>query len=84
MPPWIGGKLTLKNIVFYDRTFMNISGFMLAQSSPHAPFAHAVLSWYAKFGRKNLPWQQNKTLYGVWLSEVMLQQTQVATVIPYF
>ena len=57
---------------------------MLAQSSPHAPFAHAVLSWYAKFGRKNLPWQQNKTLYGVWLSEVMLQQTQVATVIPYF
>ena len=63
---------------------MNISGFMLAQSSPHAPFAHAVLSWYAKFGRKNLPWQQHKTLYGVWLSEVMLQQTQVATVIPYF
>ena len=36
------------------------------------------------FGRKNLPWQQNKTLYGVWLSEVMLQQTQVSTVIPYF
>ena len=31
-----------------------------------------------------MPWQQDKTLYGVWLSEVMLQQTQVATVIPYF
>ena len=57
---------------------------MLAQSTPHAPFAQSVLTWYAKFGRKNLPWQQNKTLYGVWLSEVMLQQTQVATVIPYF
>ena len=57
---------------------------MLAQSSPHAPFAQSVLTWYAKFGRKNLPWQQHKTLYGVWLSEVMLQQTQVATVIPYF
>ncbi|WP_424409595.1 A/G-specific adenine glycosylase [Pasteurella sp. PK-2025] len=57
---------------------------MLAQSSPEAPFAHAVLTWYDKFGRKQLPWQQNKTLYGVWLSEVMLQQTQVATVIPYF
>ncbi|HEA3283765.1 A/G-specific adenine glycosylase [Pasteurella multocida] len=57
---------------------------ILAQSSPHAPFAHAVLTWYDKFGRKHLPWQQNKTLYGVWLSEVMLQQTQVATVIPYF
>ncbi|MGY4677704.1 A/G-specific adenine glycosylase [Pasteurella sp. P03HT] len=57
---------------------------MLATSSPNAPFAQAVLSWYDKFGRKHLPWQQNKTLYGVWLSEVMLQQTQVATVIPYF
>ncbi|WP_233115937.1 A/G-specific adenine glycosylase [Aggregatibacter actinomycetemcomitans] len=57
---------------------------MPAQSSSNAPFAHAVLTWYAKFGRKNLPWQQNKNLYGVWLSEVMLQQTQVTTVIPYF
>ena len=57
---------------------------MLAQSSPDQPFARAVLAWYAKFGRKQLPWQKNKTLYGVWLSEVMLQQTQVATVIPYF
>ncbi|PJG85600.1 A/G-specific adenine glycosylase [Conservatibacter flavescens] len=57
---------------------------MLAQSSPTAPFASAVLAWYDKFGRKHLPWQQHKTLYKVWLSEVMLQQTQVATVIPYF
>lgn len=57
---------------------------MQAQSSINAPFAQAVLTWYDKYGRKNLPWQQNKTLYGVWLSEVMLQQTQVATVIPYF
>ena len=57
---------------------------MLAQSSVDAPFAHSVLQWYERFGRKNLPWQQNKTLYGVWLSEVMLQQTQVSTVIPYF
>ncbi|UXN36645.1 A/G-specific adenine glycosylase [Avibacterium paragallinarum] len=56
----------------------------LAQSSKNAPFAQSVLAWYDKFGRKQLPWQQNKTLYGVWLSEVMLQQTQVATVIPYF
>ena len=56
---------------------------MLAQSSVDASFAHSVLQWYEKFGRKNLPWQQNKTLYGVWLSEVMLQQTQVSTVIPY-
>lgn len=57
---------------------------MQAQSSIHTSFAKSVLAWYDKFGRKNLPWQQDKTLYGVWLSEVMLQQTQVATVIPYF
>ena len=58
--------------------------FPLAQSSVDAPFAKNVLAWYRQYGRKHLPWQQNKTLYGVWLSEVMLQQTQVATVIPYF
>lgn len=57
---------------------------MQAQSSIDAPFAAAVLGWYDKFGRKHLPWQQHKTLYSVWLSEIMLQQTQVATVIPYF
>lgn len=55
-----------------------------AQSSLDDFFAHAILTWYDQFGRKHLPWQRNKTLYGVWLSEVMLQQTQVATVIPYF
>lgn len=58
--------------------------FPLAQSSTDAPFASAVLAWFADYGRKHLPWQQHKTLYGVWLSEVMLQQTQVLTVIPYF
>ena len=57
---------------------------MLAKSSSCEAFARKVLDWYVKFGRKDLPWQQNKTLYGVWLSEVMLQQTQVATVIPYY
>ncbi|AOF53613.1 A/G-specific adenine glycosylase [Rodentibacter caecimuris] len=57
---------------------------MIAQSPPNSPFTKVVLRWYDKFGRKHLPWQQNKTLYGVWLSEVMLQQTQVTTVIPYF
>lgn len=60
------------------------SQFPLAQSTPNEPFAKAVLAWFEQYGRKHLPWQQNKTLYGVWLSEVMLQQTQVATVMPYF
>jgi A/G-specific adenine glycosylase len=47
-------------------------------------FAERVLAWYDQYGRKNLPWQQDRNPYRVWLSEIMLQQTQVATVIPYF
>jgi len=47
-------------------------------------FASQVIAWYHQQGRKNLPWQQNKTPYSVWISEIMLQQTQVKTVIPYY
>lgn len=49
-----------------------------------ASFSSRVVTWYHQAGRKHLPWQQDKTPYKVWLSEIMLQQTQVATVIPYF
>ncbi|NMP16451.1 A/G-specific adenine glycosylase [Thalassotalea sp. Y01] len=47
-------------------------------------FSDKVLGWYDEQGRKDLPWQQDKTPYRVWISEIMLQQTQVATVIPYY
>ena len=47
-------------------------------------FSSRLLTWFDKHGRKDLPWQQNPTPYRVWVSEIMLQQTQVATVIPYF
>ncbi len=47
-------------------------------------FQKLVLKWFDCFGRHSLPWQQNKTPYRVWVSEIMLQQTQVTTVIPYF
>ncbi len=47
-------------------------------------FSDALLTWFDQHGRKNLPWQDPITPYRVWLSEVMLQQTQVETVIPYF
>lgn len=47
-------------------------------------FASQVVQWYHLHGRKTLPWQLGKTPYKVWVSEVMLQQTQVITVIPYF
>ncbi len=48
------------------------------------PFAKKVLNWFEEHGRHDLPWQENPTAYRVWVSEIMLQQTQVATVIPYF
>ena len=47
-------------------------------------FSDKLLAWFDDHGRKHLPWQQNQTPYRVWLSEIMLQQTQVATVIPYY
>ena len=47
-------------------------------------FSTKVLEWFAEHGRKDLPWQKKITPYRVWVSEVMLQQTQVSTVIPYF
>lgn len=47
-------------------------------------FATRLLNWFDEHGRKDLPWQINKTPYRVWVSEIMLQQTQVTTVIDYF
>ena len=47
-------------------------------------FSNVLLKWYDKNGRKDLPWQKNRNAYRVWISEIMLQQTQVKTVIPYF
>lgn len=47
-------------------------------------FQQLILNWFDQHGRKHLPWQHNKTAYRVWVSEIMLQQTQVNTVIPYF
>jgi len=47
-------------------------------------FTDAVLDWFELHGRTELPWQQDTTPYRVWVSEIMLQQTQVATVIPYY
>jgi A/G-specific adenine glycosylase len=46
--------------------------------------AAQLLTWFAEHGRHTLPWQHPRKPYYVWLSEIMLQQTQVATVIPYF
>ncbi len=49
-----------------------------------AVFSGQLLDWFSDHGRKDLPWQKQRSKYRVWVSEIMLQQTQVATVIPYF
>jgi len=49
-----------------------------------AAIAPTLLAWYDTHGRHDLPWQLKRTLYTVWVSEVMLQQTQVATVVPFY
>jgi A/G-specific adenine glycosylase len=51
---------------------------------PTESFNSALLAWFDQYGRKHLPWQQQRNPYRVWVSEIMLQQTQVNTVIPYY
>jgi A/G-specific adenine glycosylase len=63
-----------------------------SKSSPTGPqndealrrFAPALIAWHKRHGRHDLPWQGSGDPYAVWLSEIMLQQTQVAAVIPYY
>jgi A/G-specific adenine glycosylase len=50
----------------------------------HQRFSQPLLNWFDKHGRRYLPWQQTCDAYLIWISEMMLQQTQVKTVIPYF
>src|ERR1035437_4061472 len=47
-------------------------------------FAELLSDWQAQNGRHDLPWQNTRDAYRIWLSEIMLQQTQVSTVIPYY
>ena len=47
-------------------------------------FAQTLIAWQRRHGRRGLPWQGTRDAYRVWLSEVMLQQTRVETVIPYY
>jgi A/G-specific adenine glycosylase len=58
---------------------------MSRQTAASTPsFAARLLAWFRVDGRHDLPWQRDASPYRVWVSEIMLQQTQVATVIPYF
>ena len=49
-----------------------------------ASFAARIIAWQKAYGRNDLPWQGTRDPYPIWVSEIMLQQTQVATVIPYY
>jgi A/G-specific adenine glycosylase len=56
----------------------------MSNKPPLFNFSEQLLAWFDQHGRKHLPWQQQKSRYSVWVSEIMLQQTQVNTVIPYY
>lgn len=60
------------------------SGSLETAAAVAAAFAPALIAWQKKHGRHNLPWQDTRDAYAVWLSEIMLQQTQVSAVIPYY
>jgi A/G-specific adenine glycosylase len=57
---------------------------LIVSTHPNILDSAALLDWFDQHGRHDLPWQQNVTPYRVWVSEIMLQQTQVSTVIPYY
>lgn len=57
---------------------------MAAKQAMIENFSARLLDWFDTYGRKDMPWQRDSDPYKIWLSEVMLQQTQVSTVIPYF
>ena len=58
-------------------------GFPHLTDAWRATVVRRLLRWYGQH-RRDLPWRRNPTPYRVWVSEIMLQQTQVATVIPYY
>src|SRR5690554_7153981 len=68
---------TLKH---YDHSSKSLNNSMKLADD----FSQRVLDWYEQHGRKHLPWQQDITPYRVWVSEIMLQHTQVSTVISYY
>ena len=74
--------VTLVCSIGYNLAAMTNKSIITKQSA--SVFSQQIVNWYKANGRKHLPWQQNKTPYRVWISEIMLQQTQVATVIPYY
>jgi len=67
-----------------NRTKHGRYGSGLAPFTPPHTISRALLAWYRRAGRHDLPWKTPRDPYRVWISEIMLQQTRVTTAIPYF
>src|SRR5947208_6887176 len=74
--------VSMTRIAWPSRRRMNAA--MGLRECYRMPFAQKLIEWQRRHGRHDLPWQGTRDPYRIWLSEVMLQQTQVATVIPYY
>ena len=61
-----------------------MSGLDVPPQAVHGAFSDALIDWQRRCGRHDLPWQRTSDAYRIWISEIMLQQTQVATVIGYY
>lgn len=70
--------------VLFGRAFFIQNHFLLNDVTLFADLAPALIAWQRQHGRHHLPWQHTRDPYRVWLSEVMLQQTQVSTVLGYY
>lgn len=66
------------------RTPVAAAAHALHSSLQDPAFSASVIDWQRQHGRHKLPWQQSRDAYRIWLSEIMLQQTQVSAVIPYY
>src|SRR5438874_9379547 len=74
--------VSMTRIAWPSRRRMNAA--MGLRECYRMPFAQKLIRWQRRHGRHDLPWQGTRDPYRIWLSEVMLQQTQVGTVIPYY
>jgi A/G-specific adenine glycosylase len=72
-----------KDIVLYIR-FYDTHNLSLNMNIAPTTFATRLISWQKQFGRHDLPWQNTRDPYAIWVSEIMLQQTQVTAVIAYY
>ena len=62
---------------------MTVLNTVASEKLPMSDFSQKMIDWY-ELNKRDLPWRHTKNPYHIWISEIMLQQTQAATVIPYY